>query len=140
VQVHPPKSSLSHGPLGTGKSTLCKYVEEVVNVSRSGVFAAGKFDQITAAAKPYSAIVDAISRLCWKITDSSRKEIVKRNIMQALGSETKVLAELIPAIYQLVEKPAIDYSIAHTGTEYALTCFRELFRSFMKAIRSNPWL
>jgi predicted ATPase len=126
-----------HGPSGTGKSTLVKHMEEIAAIDRSGIFASGKFDQINAAARPYSAIVDAISRLCRRISESSGVDNVKQNIKQALGADVKVISELAPAIAQLIEQPASgdDFDVG-SATEHAFTRFKDIFRSFVRTLSS----
>jgi predicted ATPase len=113
-------------------------MEDFLAVNSRGIYSVGKFDEIRSRAKPYSAIVDALSRLIGKIANSDELEDVKINMKEVFGSEAKVLCELVPAISQLTGETASgETKNLGVGKGYAFTRFRDLIRSFMRVISSH---
>ncbi|MES3023634.1 MAG: AAA family ATPase [Pseudomonadota bacterium] len=96
------------GYSGVGKSALVGELHKPV-VRRGGYFAAGKCDQFERSV-PYFALTQAFSALVHTILTEApaRLERWRANIAAALGPNGRVVAEVIPALEQLIgPQPAV---------------------------------
>jgi len=117
------------GP-GVGKSSLVAEVHKPITASR-GYFIQGKFDQFQKNI-PYSAILQAFDGLMDYLLSESDEvlETYKARLQEALGTQGKVLTELIPSLALVVgEQPEVP---ALQG-EQANNRFNQLFKSFAAA-------
>jgi predicted ATPase len=126
------------GDTGTGKTALAMQLQKTVKKA-GGFFISGKFG-LQNGAGPYSAIVEAFSELCYDIEDRDDAvvEEITSNIREAVGSDGKLLAELIPALRELLgptgvvgDRPAVGE--ANTVTE-ARNRLHFILRKFMRAV------
>lgn len=138
-----------HGVSGTGKSTLIRYFETKVVAKSKGYYCSGKFDQIQEAAKPYSAIVDAVSQLCEFIMGGENVERLRNEMGQEIGSELEIITKLIPSVGLFAMCEATTQGTSDDGrikspttstvcnkSSFAFTRFKEVFRIFLRLLSS----
>jgi len=96
------------GEPGVGKSALINEIQKPI-VARRGHFLSGKYDQMRKDI-PYSAIIQAI-QLSLRQTLSEKAEVIeiRRNeLLKAMGTNGKVLIDIIPDIAKIVgEQPPV---------------------------------
>jgi predicted ATPase/signal transduction histidine kinase len=102
-----PAVVLVSGPSGLGKSALVNELQRPI-VERRGYFAAGKFDQLANA--PYAALIHAFRQLFRELLLESDAQVdaLRRALSEALGANTRVIADVIPEVEQLLgPQPAV---------------------------------
>ena len=121
------------GYSGTGKSALIHEIHKPITRSH-GYFIEGKFDQFQRAV-PYFALLEAFGRFVDLILTERQVlvEQVRDAIRQAVGSEGRVLTEVIPHLQHIIgpqpEVPELG------GTE-SQNRFNYVFRKFVRSISS----
>jgi histidine kinase len=95
---------LVEGPSGTGKSRLVAEVNKPITNKR-GFFISGKFDQLQKDL-PYSAFVQAFESLVRLLLAESEElqEQWKEKILANVGSNGKILTDIIPKLELLIGK------------------------------------
>lgn len=128
---------LISGYSGTGKSVLVHEIHRPIT-QKSGYFIEGKFDQYQKSI-PYYALVQAFGDFIEILLGENEAILseIRHQILQAVGEEGKVLAELIPRI-ELIIGPQAD--IPELGGIEAQNRFNYIFRKFVSAIstKSHP--
>jgi predicted ATPase/signal transduction histidine kinase/class 3 adenylate cyclase len=97
------------GPAGIGKSALIGAVADVVAAER-GYVIRGKFDLLDAPV-PYQGVADALGgHVRWLLSEPQpRLDYWRARILQALGSNARVLTDLIPVARVLLgEHPPVE--------------------------------
>ncbi|WP_254616717.1 AAA family ATPase [Burkholderia metallica] len=91
---------LVSGYSGIGKSAL---VEEFHHVMGRGRFASGKFDQYKRDI-PYATIAQSMESIVKQVQRADERELAKwrKRIEQALGSNGRLLTDLIPALEEII--------------------------------------
>lgn len=100
---------LIRGHSGTGKTALASSLRKVVQQD-DGYFLSGKFDLASKLATPYAVFVSAMTQFIDQLLettshDEERLSKVRRAIQEALGSEGKLLVEIIPALQRIIRIP-----------------------------------
>jgi len=130
--------ALVHGESGYGKSSLVRAFRGYVVKEKQGdaFFLEGKFDQNTDSSQPYSAIVDAVTQLCYSIKTSGYLAEIQKSTEKSLSAEIGDLYNLIPAMEVITsELPVLDEQVtARTTGNYAFKLFMDTFRSFLKLV------
>ena len=122
---------LVSGYSGIGKTSLISELYRPI-VRQRGYFVAGKFDQV-ARNIPYGALIQAFGGLVRTILTESEDRLAdwRRRLVEALGSNGSVLAEVIPEIEFVIGKqappPPLDSAEAQNR-------FRYVFQSFLATI------
>ncbi|MEO6098364.1 MAG: AAA family ATPase, partial [Fibrobacteria bacterium] len=93
-----PELALVSGYAGVGKSALVHELRHAVQAS-GGNFAAGKFDQYRRG-RPYATLADAVGGLIRSLLAKPEEELARwrKALSEALGSDGKVLAEIVPEL------------------------------------------
>ncbi len=94
--------ALVMGPSGMGKSALVKEVRKSINQNQ-GFFIQGKFDQFKQNT-PLSSLFSAFAQLVRKILTENEQQIEhwKEKVLQAVGTNGRVLTDVIPEIKLLI--------------------------------------
>jgi predicted ATPase len=136
-RVCKPKASseivLVRGASGEGKSALIQSSLE----KQAEIFIAGKNFQFEE--RPYGAIVDAMTELCYLIESNPKREAYQKSIREHLSlDECSSLAKLIPSFQIIV--PAVLKQQADTSSipknEYAFHCIQVLLRTLLTVVCS----
>ena len=133
-----PEIILVHGTSGTGKSSLVKAFQNSVREKHgnSTYIVEGKFDQNTDSSRPYSAIVDAVTQLCYSVGESDCIQEIQDSVEKNLSNEIGLLSNLIPAMHVLtsgMHVPEKQGTARNTGN-YAFRLFMDSFCSFLKVV------
>jgi predicted ATPase len=142
---------LVHGESGTGKTYLVR--ETFRRQHDDGTIISGKFDIIHVAARPYSAIVDALTQLCSASTwnNISNEEILQTNLHNRLSpADLNILSKLAPAVdlrlaslavcneikeggddNEVETGSSLDQPSSSTDNAFAFARFAEIVRSFL---------
>ncbi|MBF0237116.1 MAG: AAA family ATPase [SAR324 cluster bacterium] len=117
------------GYSGIGKSSLIQELYKPVAIHR-GYFISGKFDQFQRNI-PYSAFVSAFRKLIRQLLmeSSERLETWKSRLFEALGDNTRVVAEVIPELEWLLGKQPASIPLPPTENHNR---FNVVFQNFMK--------
>jgi predicted ATPase/signal transduction histidine kinase len=125
------------GESGIGKSALIHEVQKPL-VREKGYFVAGKYDQYQRNV-PFNAVAQALKELVRQILTETPERIEKwkTEILAALGTNAKVVCELVPELEWLVG-PQPD--VPRLAGNEALNRARYLFGQFVKvfALREHP--
>lgn len=126
--------ALVYGYPGVGKSSMVHQIEKMVTDS-GGYFLAGKFEQLTNP-NPLSAMVSIFNTYCELLLQRrpSNFDTISAEIRSALGSECKVLTDLIPRLHEVVGEPN-----APENVEISMVVNRRnhLLRLFLNVISSH---
>lgn len=126
------------GSSGSGKTTLVESLRKPVSLEGRGYYVCGKFDQLFANDRPYSAIVDAFTDIIDLIMLSNNVESRKKTIKKALGSEVTLMCNLLSNLQYLTGTP-LDYD----GDDFANNMrqaflrFKILCRKFIRALATK---
>jgi predicted ATPase/AraC-like DNA-binding protein/tRNA A-37 threonylcarbamoyl transferase component Bud32 len=91
---------LVSGYSGIGKTSIIREMNEII-IQKGGYFISGKFDQFERN-QPYSALIYAFRGLVKSlIIEYKSIEMWKRRLVEALGANIKIIADLIPEITQI---------------------------------------
>lgn len=125
---------LISGSPGVGKSVL---VQEFYNSvkQKNGYFIMGKFEQFQNCS-PYSAIIQALDNLIklLLVECSSKLEIWKESILQAVGNNGQVIMDVLPNLELIIGKQA---PIPQLGAVETQNRFNLVFQDFMKIIATK---
>jgi predicted ATPase len=121
------------GYSGSGKSALVHKFKANRKRQTPFLFVSGKYDELKGA-DPYSAIVEAFSGFCSEVVkgNPAALERVRADIINAVGSEGKVLTDIIPDLIKVIgiqqEPPFVD------SKENELNRLKFIFRNFVRVI------
>ena len=121
---------LVSGRSGIGKSVLINEINKPITEYK-GFFASGKYDQFKKTI-PFRAITQAFQNLIQQILTGSPEEIIawKDNLLGALGSNGKIIIEVIPELESLIgEQP----DVMQLGPTESQNRFNSVFQDFIKA-------
>ncbi|HUF74456.1 MAG TPA: EAL domain-containing protein [Gammaproteobacteria bacterium] len=128
---------LVSGRAGIGKTSLVNDIHRPVTTKR-GYFAAGKFDPMIRD-RPFSALVDALHDLVEQLLTESPEvvEVWREAIRQALGSNGRVLVDVIPALEHIT---GAQPPVRPLPSVEAVNRFQLVFQSFVQvfAKREHP--
>jgi len=125
------KLLLVSGYSGVGKSSLINEIQRVI-VRARGHFIAGKFDQLERNV-PYGALLQALRGFVKQLLAESddRVQAFRQRLSSALGTQAKVLVDLVPELERLLGKspapPELDAQEARLRVQ-------RVFRDFIKSI------
>ncbi len=122
---------LVSGYSGTGKSAMIHEVHKPITQKR-GYFIEGKFDQFQRSV-PYYAFLQAFSEFVnFLLTENEEKlSRYREDIQQAVGTEGKVLTEVIPNLEHVI---GIQPDVPEIGASEAQNRFNYVFGKFVNAI------
>jgi histidine kinase len=122
---------LVSGYSGTGKSALVHEIHKPIT-QKSGYFAEGKFDQYQRDV-PYFALLQAFEELIDILLGESqnRLEIIKRDILEAVGEEGRVLTEVLPSLELII---GVQPEVPELGGNEAKNRFNYIFKKFANAV------
>jgi predicted ATPase len=137
---------LVFGESGSGKTALVRQTFHASNdkpLDDGTLFVSGKFDEIIAA-RPFSAIVDALTQLCRKTfaeaTDDLTLGVLKERLFDRLGAtDLEILCNLLPAlatVFAVKEDRETEVETAHIveNVTFAFPRFAEIVRSFLYTV------
>jgi predicted ATPase/class 3 adenylate cyclase len=129
VQRERPAMLLISGAPGVGKSALLGSLEEFVR-NQNGRFVLGKFDQYKRNV-PYLALIQSVQQLIEQILSESKKQIEawRSRILSALGSNARVVTEVIPALELIIGAPP---PIAALAPVQACNRFNRVFTNLIQ--------
>ena len=119
------------GSAGTGKSALVQQFANKVT-EKGGHFVCGKYDHLQQD-KPYSAILQAFDDLCALLLESDQSKIdhFRALIQEAVGSEGKLLTDVMPKLRVLI---GIQAEVGEVGLLENKLQFSIVLRKFIFAI------
>ncbi|EAY31962.1 AAA family ATPase [Microscilla marina] len=119
------------GYSGVGKSALINEIHKPIT-EKSGNFIKGKYDQYQRDV-PYFAIIQAIKEFVNSLltNDPEYLNAWKKNILAAIGTNGKVLTEVIPALELII---GVQPEVPTLGLSESQSRFNYTFRRFIKAI------
>ncbi|MEO6862183.1 MAG: AAA family ATPase [Microcoleus sp.] len=130
----PPPSGTSElmlvsGYSGIGKSAAVNEVSKPITRSK-GYFISGKFDQFKRNI-PYASLIQAFNSLLGQLlTESAASlETWRAKIITALGTDGKVIAEVIPELELIIGKQP---EVPEVGPTEAQNRFNRLFKEFLR--------
>lgn len=103
----PPEIVLLSGQPGSGKSALARHAARLFS-QKGARCASGKFDEVRRA-EPLSGLAAAFGELCERILKDGTEEetnVLGDAVREALGSESRVLIDVIPALAGLIGSEA----------------------------------
>jgi histidine kinase len=126
------------GSSGSGKTTLVESLRKPVSLEGRGYYVCGKFDQLFANDRPYSAIVDAFTDIIDLIMMSNDIESRKETIKNALGSEVTLMCNLLSNLQYLTGTP-LDYDgdDFENNMRQAFLRFKLLCRKFIRVLATE---
>ncbi len=126
-----PSMMLVAGYSGIGKTSLIQELYKPI-VRQRGYFISGKFDQVVRNI-PFGALIQAFRALVRQLLTESETRLAgcRATLLQALGANGGVLAEVIPEIEFIIGKqpPAVAL-----GPTEALNRFQLMFQNFVAAL------
>lgn len=98
------KITLISGYSGVGKSSLIREIYKPITAS-SGYFLSGKFDQFNKNI-PFNAIIQIFTKIIQNLLGESNQGIEnwKRKILSALGTNAKIIIDIIPELEFIIGK------------------------------------
>ncbi|MCP4135494.1 MAG: AAA family ATPase [bacterium] len=117
------------GAPGIGKSALINEIHKPI-VMKRGYFISGKYEQF-GRDLPYKGIIEAFRELVRQLLRESEKKINtwRKKILDALGPNGKVIAEIIPEIELIVGKQP---ELTSLGAEETQNRFNLVFKNFIQ--------
>ncbi len=124
---------LVRGFAGIGKSSVVFDLQDAVLESR-GFFVSGKFDQFQLGI-PYSGILRAFRQLVNEILKGEADEVesCRRRLLEALGVNGQIIAEVIPEIERIIGPQPEPISV---GPEESENRFINVFQDFVRTLAS----
>ncbi|KAL3936581.1 MAG: hypothetical protein SGBAC_008134 [Bacillariaceae sp.] len=127
-----PEFVLIAGTTGSGKTVLARQLKQPVQRD-GGFFVMGKFDQLKQS-QPFAPLVAAMTAFVRQVQKRSRlvANNISREIVSQVGNEIGVLTVLVPALEELVGRPAAGalFSLKSADAEERL---KKIFVKFVKA-------
>nr|WP_045870950.1 ATP-binding sensor histidine kinase [Tolypothrix sp. PCC 7601] len=128
---------LVSGYSGIGKSSLVNEVHKPI-VRQRGYFIDGKFDQFKRNVS-YTSVIQAFQSLIQQLLTESSDRLTawKEKLLQALGSNSQVIIDVIPEVELIIGKQP---EVPQLGAAESLNRFHRLFQSFIQvfAQQSHP--
>ena len=123
------KMVLISGYSGVGKSSLVKEINKPITASK-GYFLSGKYDQYNRNL-PFSAIIQVFTNLIRLFLTESPESIEtwKSKILEALGSNGKVITDVIPELEFIIGSQP---TVAELGSQENSNRFYLVFQNFIK--------
>lgn len=123
------------GSSGSGKTCLAESLRSPVSLERKGYFVCGKFDQLFANDRPYSAIVNAFTDLIDLILLSDQLEETRASVNDALRADARLMCNLLSNL-QYLTGTSIGYDSSHqeTNMRQAFLRFKTMCRKFIRAV------
>ncbi|MEZ2301305.1 MAG: AAA family ATPase [Microcoleus sp.] len=120
---------LVSGYSGIGKSAVVNEVSKPITKAK-GYFISGKFDQFKRNI-PYASLIQAFNSLLRQLlTESAASiEIWRTKILTALGTDGKVIADVIPEVELIAGKQP---EVAELGTVESQNRFNRVFKEFIR--------
>ncbi|MEG3842579.1 AAA family ATPase [Microcoleus sp. herbarium14] len=120
---------LVSGYSGIGKSAVVNEVSQPITRSK-GYFISGKFDQFKRNI-PYASLIQAFNSLLRQLLTESATSIEtwRNKILTALGTDGKVIAEVIPELELIIGKQP---EVPQVGLTEAQNRFNRLFKEFIR--------
>jgi len=120
---------LVSGYSGIGKSAVVNEVSKPITRSK-GYFISGKFDQFKRNI-PYASLIQAFNSLLRQLlTESAASlETWRTKILTALGTDGKVIADVIPELELIIGKQP---EVPEVGPTEAQNRFNRLFKEFLR--------
>lgn len=122
------------GYSGVGKSKLVNELRNVIR-EKHGYFISGKFDQFQHDV-PYSALIYAFKQLVEEILTTNKQQLMnyKNKLLQVLGSNGKILTDVIPEIEAIIgEQPPVMELPAEDAKNRFHLAFQNFVRVFCSA-------
>lgn len=129
--------ALVSGEPGIGKSAL---INEMLRptAARKGYFISGKCEPLRRDV-PYSSVIQAFQGLIRQILTESRQrlDVWRRELQEVLGSNGKVIADVIPEIELIIGK---QRAVLELGPDESINRFNRIFKGFTRvfAQREHP--
>lgn len=123
------------GEPGVGKSALVNEMDRLI-VDKRGYFISGKYNQYQKQI-PYSAVIQAFQALAPQLLAESGERIAawKKKMMNALGSNGKIITDAIPEMEMIIGKQP---DIPELGPEETENRFNLVFKNFISSL-SDPY-
>ncbi|MCW5314457.1 AAA family ATPase [Nostoc sp. KVJ3] len=120
---------LVSGYSGIGKSVLVNEVNKPIT-RRQGYFISGKFDQLKRNI-PYASLIQAFAYLMqYLLTENNEKiETWREKILSALGTNGKVITDVIPEVELIV---GTQPDVAQIGATESQNRFNRVFKEFIQ--------
>ncbi|TVP48413.1 MAG: GAF domain-containing protein [Mongoliibacter sp.] len=127
---------LVSGYSGTGKSALVHEIHKPIT-QKSGYFIEGKFDQYQRDV-PYFAILQAFEELIEILMGEthSRLKVIRKDILEAVGEEGKVLTDVLPGLELIVGSQP---EVPELGGNEAKNRFNYIFKKFANAVSKREY-
>lgn len=133
LQTSEVKLLLVSGYSGIGKTSIIREMYQII-INKGGYFISGKFNKLEGN-NPYSAIIAAFRDLLKNlILEYKNIEVWKKKLLDTLGSNGKIIVELIPELKQIIgDQPEIP-KLSPTEEKNR---FQMVFRDFIKAFATK---
>ncbi|WP_375473875.1 AAA family ATPase [uncultured Nostoc sp.] len=120
---------LVSGYSGIGKSVLVNEVNKPIT-RRQGYFISGKFDQLKRNI-PYASLIQAFAYLmrCLLTENNEKIEIWRHKILSALGTNGKVITDVIPEVELII---GTQPEVAQIGATESQNRFNHVFKEFIQ--------
>ncbi|MEA5605648.1 AAA family ATPase [Nostoc sp. UHCC 0252] len=120
---------LVSGYSGIGKSVLVNEVNKPIT-QRQGYFISGKFDQLKRNI-PYASLIQAFAYLMqYLLTENNEKiEIWREKILSSLGTNGKVITDVIPEVELII---GTQPEVAQIGATESQNRFNRVFKEFIQ--------
>ncbi|CAJ1963207.1 unnamed protein product [Cylindrotheca closterium] len=132
-----PEFVLIAGITGSGKTVLARKLKQPVQ-DKDGVFVMGKFDR-PKQSQPFAPLVAAMTEFVRLVLKKSNDVVdeISAEIVSQVGNDIGVLTVLVPALEDLVGRPA-EGSLFTLKSVDAAVRLKEIFVKFVKAICIRP--
>ncbi|MEO0870108.1 MAG: AAA family ATPase, partial [Cyanobacteria bacterium J06642_11] len=117
------------GYSGVGKSSLVQELYQPITATQ-GHFAAGKFDQLQRVV-PYAAIIKAFNGLLRQLLGDSQLEILRSQLLTAVGNNGQVIIDVIPELELLIGPQPQVPTLGPTETQNR---FSTVFQQFIRVL------
>ncbi|MEH2059977.1 MAG: AAA family ATPase [Nostoc sp.] len=120
---------LVSGYSGIGKSVLVNEVNKPIT-RRQGYFISGKFDQLKRNI-PYASLIQAFAYLMrYLLTENNQKiEVWRNKILSALGTNGKVITDVIPEVELII---GTQPEVVQIGATESQNRFNHVFKEFIQ--------
>ncbi|HEY9059984.1 MAG TPA: diguanylate cyclase [Pseudobacteroides sp.] len=127
------KLLLVSGYSGIGKTSIIREMHKII-INKGGYFISGKFNRLQRN-NPYSAIIHAFKELIRSIISQYKNiERWKELLIEALGSNARIITDLIPELKQIIgEQP----KVSKLNPAEEKNRFQMVFRDFIKVFSNK---